>query len=452
MEKNLTDIFAGTIYELANSEFPEEVVREARLCLLDFLGPILGGSAMLKPQLTEYLDLQPAVSDGVTLVGMGGRKASLQNAAMVNGMFGHVLELDDGHRFSTVHLAATTMPALMAACEWYDLTMDDLIRGIIIGYETGVRLGRALQPSHRARGFQSSGTLGTVAATMAVAAALKFDLEHMTAALAAATSSAGGNNEMIKNVSTMKAYNVGRAGQDGISAALIAKVGFRGPYDPMNGTFGWMNAMAEKWDGSGLDIANDPGWNIMGAYHKPYASCRHTHAAVEGAFMIRKEHNIQHEDVADIKVRMYGQGVAGHEDVVVPSILAGKQSTPFCIALALRDGSVGISAFKEETLTDPEIRRLSACTHLHADEEMTKMVPRKRSAEVTITLKDGTSHTAMADHPKGEPEFPMTLDDYIVKFHELAAMGGKSQEERDDIIQMAMNFNGSVRELMAKLQ
>ena len=56
----------------------------------------------------------------------------------------------------------------------------------------------------------------------AVAAALKFDLEHMTAALAAATSSAGGNNEMIKNVSTMKAYNVGRAGQDGISAALIA--------------------------------------------------------------------------------------------------------------------------------------------------------------------------------------------------------------------------------------
>jgi len=452
MEKNLTDIFAGTLYELANSEFPEEVVREARLCLLDFLGPILGGSAMLKPQLTEYLDLQPAASEGVTLVGMGGRKASLQNAAMVNGMFGHVLELDDGHRFSTVHLAATTIPALMAVCEWYDLTMDDLIRGIIVGYETGVRLGRALQPAHRARGFQSSGTLGTVGATMAVAAALKFDLEHMTAALAAATSSAGGNNEMIKNVSTMKAYNVGRAGQDGVSAALIAKVGFRGPYDPMNGTFGWLNAMAEKWDGSGLDIANDPGWNIMGAYHKPYASCRHTHAAVEGAFMIRKAHGIKHEDVADIKVRMYGQGVAGHEDVVVPSVLAGKQSTPFCIALALRDGSVGISAFDESKLTDPEIRRLSACTHLHADEEMTKMVPRKRSAEVTITLKDGTSYVAMADHPKGEPEFPMTLEDYVVKFHELAGIGGKNQEERDEIIDMAMNFNGSVRELMAKLQ
>ena len=98
MEKNLTDVFASTLYELANSEFPEEVVREARLCLLDFLGPILGGSAMLKPQLTEYLDLQPATTEGVTLVGMGGRKASLQNGAMVNGMFGHVLELRREYR------------------------------------------------------------------------------------------------------------------------------------------------------------------------------------------------------------------------------------------------------------------------------------------------------------------------------------------------------------------
>ena len=42
MSKNLTDVFASTLYELANSEFPAEVVREARLCLLDFLGPILG--------------------------------------------------------------------------------------------------------------------------------------------------------------------------------------------------------------------------------------------------------------------------------------------------------------------------------------------------------------------------------------------------------------------------
>ena len=39
MEKNLTDIFAGTLYELANSEFPEEVVREARLCLLTSWAP-----------------------------------------------------------------------------------------------------------------------------------------------------------------------------------------------------------------------------------------------------------------------------------------------------------------------------------------------------------------------------------------------------------------------------
>ena len=33
------------IYKLANRAFPAEVVREARLCLLDFPGPILGGKS-----------------------------------------------------------------------------------------------------------------------------------------------------------------------------------------------------------------------------------------------------------------------------------------------------------------------------------------------------------------------------------------------------------------------
>ena len=51
--------------------------------------------------------------------------------------------------------------------------MDDVLRGIIIGYEAAIRMGNCIQPGHRARGFHASGTVGTIGAAMGVAALLE---------------------------------------------------------------------------------------------------------------------------------------------------------------------------------------------------------------------------------------------------------------------------------------
>ena len=112
---------------------------------------------------------------------------------------------------------ATVVPAVLSVCEYYDLGMDDLIRGIVIGYETGIRMGNCVQPAHRARGYHSTGTVGTLGAAMAVAATLRFSREEFKAALSAAATSAAGLNEMMENVSTLKPYNPGRACHDGNS-------------------------------------------------------------------------------------------------------------------------------------------------------------------------------------------------------------------------------------------
>ena len=448
--ENITDIFVNTLYELAHRPFPEAVSFEARKCVLDLLGSMIGGTVWLRDRLEKYLDLM-SEQEGSTVVGFG-RQASLQNATLVNGMCAHVFDMDDGHRFSTVHLASTVVPATLAVCEHFDLGMEDLLRGVVIGYETGIRLGRCLQPHHRNRGFHSSGTIGTLGAAMAVAAAMNFTGEETKAALSAATSSAAGNNRMMLGSSTLKPYNIGRAGHDGITAALIAKAGFVGPENSFEDQFGWLPSMAEKYDVSGLSLENDPNFNILGAYHKPYASCRHTHAAIDGALGVRAENPIDLTQIESIIVRMYGQGVKGHEFKEIPTAVSGKMSIPFCVALALVKGSAGMRDFSEENIHDPLILDLLSKTEVYPDAEMTSWVPKKRAANVEVILKNGTHFLKHVDFAKGEPEIPMTLADFETKFTDLACYGGKTAEEAAEISRFVLEEDGKVRKLMEQLQ
>lgn len=445
---NITDSFVETLYTLKSRKLPDEVVQEARLCLLDEVGTMVAGAAIQGEKLGRYLDAFSG--DDATVVSLG-RRASLQNAALCNGISGHAYDFDDGHRFSTVHLGSAVIPPVLAVAEKEGLLMKDVIRGIVIGYEAGIRLGRCIQPSHRNRGFHSSGTAGTVAAAIGVAATLDFNKEQMKATLAAACSAAGGINEMMENVSTMKPFNVGRAAHDGITAAYIASAGFQGPYDPMLGKFGFLHTACEVYDASVLSLETDDSYNICGGYHKPYASCRHTHAAVYATVRAVEDNGVHWQDITDISVNMYVQGVKGHDHTEIPGIVAGKMSTPFCIGLALKTGKIGIDSFVEETINDPDILHLTQIVSVNADEEMTSWVPHKRAARSTVTTKDGKEYTYQADYAPGEPELPMTQEDFIKKFNELWSACGKSPEQIKEVAEMILNYDGTVAKLMQKL-
>ena len=78
---------------------PTDVVEQAKRALLDYLGVAIGGASMPMAQIaTAYF------------AELGGRpEASLLlddapppaiHAALVNGVFGHALDMDDGHRMA----------------------------------------------------------------------------------------------------------------------------------------------------------------------------------------------------------------------------------------------------------------------------------------------------------------------------------------------------------------
>lgn len=443
---NLTDVFIDTLFALKEQEIPEGALFMARKCLLEETGLIQAGLLLQREKLQRYLD--NFSGEDATVLGLG-RKASMQNAAFANGISGHSYDFDDGHRYSTVHLASTVIPAVLAAAEKKDLSMKELLRGIVIGYETGIRMGRCIQPSHRARGFHSSGTVGAMAACMAVCAALDFDRDSMKNAFAAACSSAAGINEMMENISTMKPYNVGRACHDGITAAFAAFAGWNGPYDPLNGKFSYLAGACDEYNAEWLRLDSYPGYHIEGGYHKPYACCRHTHGAVYAATQAFRESGADLTDIEKIRIEMYGQGVKGHTHTAVPGVVAAKMSTPFCIGLCLTKGEIGIDSFTEEALKSEQIRDLMERIEIAPDEEMTSWVPDKRAARATVSMKDGREFRFQADYAPGEPELPMTTEDFLCKFHSLTKAVDWSEEKRNRVSDFILHSQGSARELLA---
>ena len=449
---NLTDTFVDTLYTLKENRIPDDALFMARECLLEETGLMLAGASFQQERLTAYLD--NFTGEDATVLGLG-RKASLQNAAFANGISGHSFDFDDGHRFSTVHLASTVIPPVLAAAEKKKLGMKEILRGIVIGYETGIRLGQCVQPAHRARGFHSSGTVGAVAAAAGVAALLDFDRDTMKNTMAAAFSSAAGINEMMENVSTMKPFNIGRACHDGITAAFTAAAGFRGPYDPILGTFGYLHGACETYNEEILKLACredlSAEYHITGGYHKPYACCRHTHGAVYAVLQAASQAGLRMDQIEKVDIKMYGQGVKGHTHTAVPSATAAKMSTPFCIALALKTGRIGIDSFSEENLRDGEILAFSEKVRIEPDEEMTAMVPGKRASAAFITAKDGRRFSFRADYAAGEPELPMTTEDFRQKFRSLLRTLNYTEGSIAGLADLILTGSPDARELIARL-
>lgn len=439
MDKNYTDILTYEIYELMNKPIPESVVIQAKKCLLDYLGTGLAGAVIAKEKCKKYLDLCGDVQDGATVVGYA-RKAALHNAAFINGYSAHITELDDGHRFSQVHLGTTVIPSVLAVAEYEKLSGKDLLRGIVIGYEAALRIGRAVQPSHKNRGFHVSGTAGTIGAAVGIAAALRYSKSELKAAISAGIAGAIGYLEVLEDDSELKPFNIGRAAHDGITAAYVARAGFKGPNDMLGGKRGFFAVMSDNYDPNSLNKSEEGVYGIEMIYRKPYAACRHCHAPIEAVLNIRNRDGIVGEDVREINVVTYQAAVLGHDYTEIKGITSAKMSTPYSVAVALETGRANLNEFLPKYIEDEKIKAITKKVRVKEDKNLSAVVPDKRAAIVEVIANNGQRYIERVDYPKGEPENSMSTEELGEKFISLAMYGGKTKEQAEEIAQLVLDI------------
>ena len=408
---NITDIFVDYLYGLSVSDLRAEAVEQARLCLLDYKGVTAAGAKILKKQGDAFLDRVLKQGGNVSVFGFQ-EKTTLHNAAFLNAMSAHMVELDDGHRAGQIHLGASIISALLPVSEVEGLSEDAVLHGIVIGYEAAIRLAMAVNPAHKMRGYHTSGTCGTIGTAVAISAAMKFSREQMKDAMSAAAASASGLLEMQEDESELKPYNLAHAAVGGITAAYCALAGFKGPDDAIGGKRGFLSVMTDHPRLQCLSEFEDPYLQIETVYRKLYASCRHAHSAIEAAIALKNEYHIEPASITSILVETYGMAIKGHDHKEIKGIQSAKMSIPFSVALALTQGSAGLNEYNEKNLADLEILRLMRLVNIIEDPDLSSLLPGKRAARVTI-VSHGESFMTCVEYPKGEPENPITEDEIL---------------------------------------
>jgi len=438
--------FLERINELQAREIPGEVLARTRKSLLDYLAVTCAGARFQEEKLKKYFSFAQPENGDFPAIGTG-RSLVFQEAVYLNGLNGHALDYDDGTTAGIIHIGSPIFSLLIPLAQKHSVSVEDMIRAAVIGYEASYTMAISIQPGHKALGFHCTGTCGVLGATIAASYMLGFSPEERFNAFAAACVAASGMLKVLDDGSELKPYNVAKSALLALSAIRMGKAGFKGSPDPLGGNRGFFKMMTGREDIELEPVFKNGSYAVMKSYTKPYASCRYTHPSVEAAVYMRNTYSLTAEDIESIDIRTYSIAVAGHDHTVIPSPYSAKMSIPYSTAVGIIYGKAGLQEFTEDTVKDDRIIGLTKKVRVAEDEELSANFPKLQSTVVTIRTTDGREFSERVDYPKGEPENPFTEEEFFDRYCGLMEFGGVSQKAAKDLYDRVISKTAGNKEL-----
>ncbi len=389
----------------------------AKRCVLDWLGAGFAGCALPAGIIAARLAVRLGGPAEAALL-RGGRVACT-GAALANGIASHVVEMDDLHRASVMHLGTVTIPAALALAEREHCSGRRLLEAIVSGYEVGARIAEASGPAHY-RFWHVTGTAGAFAAASAASVIIDLSARETLNALGSAGTLSAGLWEFLTDGAMSKTLHAGRAAETGVLSALLAREGFTGAAAILEGEKGFLRAMAGGGDPARLTGGLGAGYRIDRNSFKLHAACGHTHPAIDAALELRRQ-GVKAAEIEEVRVRTFRTAldVTGIRDP--RNSYQAKFSLPFCIALAFIRGRVGLDEFTPMTLADPSIRELAGRVAFEEDAAHTAAFPGEWRAAVVVACAGRRRREARVDAPRGSPENPASDEEIAEKFSRLSA-------------------------------
>ena len=443
---NKSIAFLEAIDRVWKAPIPEGVMARARRSLLDYLAVTCAGAKFQEEKLEKYFAFAQPEEGMFRAIGTG-KDLALKEAVFLNGLNAHALDFDDGTNSGIIHLGSPVFSLLIPLSQRYGIRIDDMLKAAITGYEASYTMAVSIQPGHKAMGYHATGTCGTLGATLAAAYMLGFSAEERFQAFASACVAAGGMLKVLDDGSELKPYNVAKTALLALTSLQLGKSGFKGHADPLGGR-GFFKMMTGKEDIELKPVLLNGTYAIMKSYTKPYASCRYTHPAVEAAIHMRK--SVKPEDVEEIDIRTYDLAVSGHDHTEIPGSYSAKMSIPYATAAGLIYGKAGLQEFSEDAVRGAELLDLTRKVKVSADAGLSAAFPGIQAAIVTIKTKNG-EFTDRVDFPKGEPENPLTDEEFRERYDGLMEYAGVDAARRSAVFDTVYEDDPKVEELVKGL-
>jgi len=382
----------------------DEVIAQAKRCVLDLLGVAIAGSRTDMAKVSTGFAPRQFGPGNATLIG-SSLKLNEVGATWANGTCASALDMDDGHRLAMGHPGAAVIPTALAVAETSGASGRDFLTGIVAGYEIAVRVSTAMLPDYRA-GRYSTGIWGGFGSVAAAGVLLGFDRRAFQDALGIVATYGPSPPRGAFLHDSMVKETIAWAGVTGCAAVFLAQEGFTGPEDVLD--------KSGRYDTAKLVKNLGQEYAILKTYFKPYASCRWSHSAIDGVLKLAREHELQPGDIEKIHVEGF-QATTMLVDYKPVNTVAAQYSIPFSIALALSYGRIGPAELTEANLQAPELLALAERVAVSVTPEIDQFFPEKAAARVTLHTARG-NFTTTVHYPKGDPSNPLSDTELTEKF------------------------------------
>lgn len=396
---------------------PQPVVAAACDVILDAVGCALGAwrddpdKGRIVAGLVATFQARPVAA----VWGGGGLQTDAALAALANGILVNAADFDDTHKRALLHTGSVVVPPTLALAQERGLSGGQIVTAIVAGYETAVRVGMAVMPTHY-RFWHSTATNGTFGAAASAASALGLDAAQARAALGFAGTQAAGLNTFFTSGDFTKSLHPGKAAFNGVLSARLAAIDATSPPTVLEHEKGYLAAYSLEPRAATLTHGLGSTWEILQNGFKFFPSILASHAAIQATLALVEQHDIRPADIASITNETYATVKSHFAAKTVTTAMGARVSVPYCCAVAALDRAVGQAQFAHDRVMRTDVQDLLARTDVVADPELTKLYPAKFPARVTIALKDGRRLTETRDFPKGDPQEPLSPAEIEAKF------------------------------------
>ena len=440
---SITHKMAEFAINLRYEDIPATSIKEAKRFLLDSVGCAL--AAVRNEDMAamyRFIDRLGGVPES-TLIGTG-TMTNAPNAALMNSLLVRALDYNDIYWEQDPSHPSDIIFGAISPAEALGKDGKETLVGIMIAYELEMRWCLACFPGVREVGWHHA-SLTQFVSPFVAGRMYGLDVDQMVAAAGISGSShftLGG--VVAGHLTNMKNTADPLATQAGVLAALMAREGYSGPVEVIEGKEGFQHVIHNVelkpeilLDGLGSRFL------ITDCAYKAFPTEALTHQPMSAVLNVMQKHNLVAEDLAEIHIQTTTRGadILSDPSKYDPQTKeTADHSLPYCLAAAAADGGVWPTSFEEDKLFDPRIRALLTKIKVVANPEIDALFPAVKRAIATLTTNDGRVLSETVDNAKGSPKNPMSDDEIIAKFR-ANATGVVGKSRQDAIIDATWRFD-----------
>ncbi len=404
--------FADYALGLKYDMLPQDVVHQAKQCLLDGLGCAIGAYDAPGRPICEQVVKELGGLPEATVFGSGLR-TSASNATLVNSFMVRFLDWNDmgggGHNSDAIS-------GVLAVSEREKSSGRDFLTSLVVSYELGARIGESPWPegwfSDTRAGLTMPPSMGRLMGLNAEQIANAIGIAASGNMVLHIQDTPGEEKTMRKNI------RFGWGACAAILSCMLAKRGFTGPVRVVEGERGLNEVLFEgKMD---LERMTDfRGWRILDTRFKYFATQLSLQAEVGATVAVAKENDLKPEDIAAVHIKLRSKGLSRP---TVPILYPRNAETAdhsafYLTAVAIKNRSCGVESADPKNFTDPVVLDLIEKITVEDDPTMQGVAP-QGSAE--IVTKDGRRFYKLVALPHGFADDRLTDREIEDKFRGIA--------------------------------